>query len=153
MSPWNWHTAPNQEGLFLQHCRTSPGSQEFTPGPVVAASEDPQSCPSPRTWQGMSGALLIQNLPFGTSPGPSLCCGWFCMCEVRPGRNVSVIQPSLSRSGQQASPSAQGCTSPRLVQPLCCLNSSTRAGGAQQRWSLLHPLVHQHPQSAQCLRR
>lgn len=124
--------------------------QEFTPGPVLGSQQGAPQLAQP---QDMAGdARNLAHLSLGTSTGPSLCSGWFCMCKVRPARNVSVIQPSLSWSGQLASPSCSVLPLPRLVQPAGLLKQHCQgqAGGTEQCLPLLHLLAHQHPQCAQC---
>lgn len=44
-------------------------------------------------------------------------CGWFFMCEVKPGRNVWVIQSALSWTGRRPVLPCLSCTSSRQVQP------------------------------------
>lgn len=103
--------------------------------------------------QDMAGdARSLAHLSLGTSTGLSLCCAWFCMCKVRPARNVSVIQPSLSWAGQQASLSCSVLHLARLVQPAGLLKQhyQGQAGGTEQCLPLLHLLAHQHPQCTRC---
>lgn len=104
--------------------------QEFPPGPALGSQQRAPQLTQPQEMAGDVRSLAHpRSLSFGTSTELSLRCGWFCMCKVRPGRNVRVIQSALSWSGQQASPS---CSVLHFTQagPACCVVSTPVPGSS-----------------------